>query len=227
MYNVKDYSFIYNNAVRSVICQDWHFTNTWKALASPHHFTKREGLTPSTFYWSVCTKPEHWCCGYIFCLFMQFWYLILELVQQCQFFFSFINTVAFFFPLCDCMVVNFISTDVIGAYHLKRMRLDSLTLPVLFCISLLFFWPWCCLLRYTDSDYPFGIFKLFLIKLNTTIYQLLFCRKWPYSSAVFLLTCSWKYLDLSDSVSFTCYEKEDTQSTYLLCIRRVWRYQKG
>jgi hypothetical protein len=170
MYNVKDYSFIYNNAVRSVICQDWHFTNTWKALASPHHFTKREGLTPSTFYWSVCTKPEHWCCGYIFCLFMQFWYLILELVQQCQFFFSFINTIAFFFPLCDCMLVNFISTDVIGAYHLKRMRLDSLTLPVLFCISLLFFWPWCCLLRYTDSDYPFGIFKLFLIKLNTTIY---------------------------------------------------------
>jgi hypothetical protein len=26
-----------------------------------------------------------------------------------------------------------------------------------------FFWPLCCLLlRYTDSDYPFGIFKLFL-----------------------------------------------------------------
>jgi len=46
MYNVTDYSFIYNNAVRSVICQDWHFTNTWKALASPHHFTKREGLGP-------------------------------------------------------------------------------------------------------------------------------------------------------------------------------------
>jgi len=24
------------------------------------------------------------------------------------------------------------------------------------------FWPLCCL-RYTDSDYPFGIFKLFLM----------------------------------------------------------------
>ena len=27
-----------------VICEGWHFTHMWKALAWPHHFTKRGGL---------------------------------------------------------------------------------------------------------------------------------------------------------------------------------------
>ena len=44
----------------------------------------------------------------------------------------------------------------------------SLVLCVIFCKSLFvllsfFFWPlWCLSLRFTDSDYPFGIFKLVL-----------------------------------------------------------------
>ena len=37
--NVQDYSVPYNNAVRSVICEDLHFTHTWEARAWPHHFT--------------------------------------------------------------------------------------------------------------------------------------------------------------------------------------------
>jgi hypothetical protein len=27
---------------RQIICEGWHFTHTWTALASPDHFTKRE-----------------------------------------------------------------------------------------------------------------------------------------------------------------------------------------
>ena len=193
MYNVKDYSFIYNNAVRSVrlniLCIMLKiialfiitlfaplYARIGILLTRGKHLLHRiislrgkvwahiTSLTPSTFYWSVCTKPEHWCCGYIFCLYaiLIFDFRIGPTVSY-FFFFSFINTVAFFFPLCDYMVVNFISTDVIGAYHLKRMRVYNLTLPVLFCIALLVFWPWCCLLlRYTDSDYPFWYLQTLL-----------------------------------------------------------------
>jgi hypothetical protein len=43
----------------------------------------------------------------------------------------------------------------------------SLVFCVMFCRSLfvsfvLFLWPLCCLSLFTHSDYPFGIFKLFL-----------------------------------------------------------------
>jgi len=31
----------------------------------------------------------------------------------------------------------------------------------LFVFLFFFFWPLCCLFRFTDSNYPFGIFKLF------------------------------------------------------------------
>ena len=33
MYNVQDYSVLYNNAVCLVICEGWHFTRMWKTLA--------------------------------------------------------------------------------------------------------------------------------------------------------------------------------------------------
>ena len=33
MYNVQDYSILYNNAVRSVICEGWYFLRMLKALA--------------------------------------------------------------------------------------------------------------------------------------------------------------------------------------------------
>ena len=33
MYNVQDYSFLYDNAVCPVISEDCHFTHMWKALA--------------------------------------------------------------------------------------------------------------------------------------------------------------------------------------------------
>ena len=31
--NVQDYSVLYNNAVRPVLCECWHFTHMWKAIA--------------------------------------------------------------------------------------------------------------------------------------------------------------------------------------------------
>ena len=40
------YILIYDNAVRPVICEGWHFTHTWKTLTSPHHFTKAVGVGP-------------------------------------------------------------------------------------------------------------------------------------------------------------------------------------
>jgi hypothetical protein len=41
MHNVKDYRVLYNNAVRLAICEGWYFTHMRKALAWPHHITKR------------------------------------------------------------------------------------------------------------------------------------------------------------------------------------------
>jgi hypothetical protein len=46
MYNVQDYSFLYDNAVCPVISEDWHFTHMWKALVGQHHFTTRGSLDP-------------------------------------------------------------------------------------------------------------------------------------------------------------------------------------
>jgi hypothetical protein len=40
----------------------------------------------------------------------------------------------------------------------------------LFVFLYFFFWPLCCLFRFTDSNYPFGIFKLFF-SLSVTIRQ--------------------------------------------------------
>ena len=39
MYNVQDYSVLYNNTVRSVICEGWQFTHMCKRLAGTHHLT--------------------------------------------------------------------------------------------------------------------------------------------------------------------------------------------
>jgi len=33
MYNIQDFSVLYNNTVRLVICEGWNFTHIWKALA--------------------------------------------------------------------------------------------------------------------------------------------------------------------------------------------------
>jgi len=33
MYNVQDYSVLYNNAVRPVICESWNYTDMWKVFA--------------------------------------------------------------------------------------------------------------------------------------------------------------------------------------------------
>ena len=32
MYNVGDYSLLYNNAVTMVTCKAWHVTHMWKVL---------------------------------------------------------------------------------------------------------------------------------------------------------------------------------------------------
>jgi hypothetical protein len=41
MYNVQDYSFLYNTAFHPVICEGWQFTDTCKAFAWQHYFTIR------------------------------------------------------------------------------------------------------------------------------------------------------------------------------------------
>ena len=33
MYNVQDYSVVYNNIAHLVICEGWHFTHMWITLA--------------------------------------------------------------------------------------------------------------------------------------------------------------------------------------------------
>jgi len=43
MYNVQDYSVIYNNAVRPVTYEGWHFTHMWKTFAYLHHLTTMFG----------------------------------------------------------------------------------------------------------------------------------------------------------------------------------------
>jgi hypothetical protein len=35
---------LYINYVRSVICEGWHFNYTWKTLAWPNHFTKKDKI---------------------------------------------------------------------------------------------------------------------------------------------------------------------------------------
>ena len=44
MLNVQDYSILYNNAVRVVMCEGWHFIDMWKTLPVPHHITKKGDL---------------------------------------------------------------------------------------------------------------------------------------------------------------------------------------
>jgi len=39
----QDYRVLYNNAVRPVICEGWHYTHMRKTFTGPHHFTKKGG----------------------------------------------------------------------------------------------------------------------------------------------------------------------------------------
>ena len=52
IHNVKDFSGLYNNAVRSVIYEGWHFTHMWKSLVWLHHFTKKGDLVHN-----ICLIP--------------------------------------------------------------------------------------------------------------------------------------------------------------------------
>jgi hypothetical protein len=73
--------FIYNKAIH--ICEGWHFTQVWKALAWPRDHV--------TFYWSACTKlgksaVMYLCVRGIHFLLIRFFYWILELFRQCGIF---------------------------------------------------------------------------------------------------------------------------------------------
>ena len=82
MYNVQDYNILYNNGFRPVICKDCYFTNIWKALAWPHHFTKIGCLgsynvtlvEPCHFVFIEVPVPsqKNWECR--FCIFLRFWF---------------------------------------------------------------------------------------------------------------------------------------------------------
>ena len=39
MYNVQDYSILYNKVVHPVICEGCHFTHAWKTIEWPNYFT--------------------------------------------------------------------------------------------------------------------------------------------------------------------------------------------
>ena len=72
------------------------------------------------------------------------------------------------------------STPIFNGVRVTR----SLVLCVMFCRSLFvllyfFFWAilFSVLLRYTDSDYPFGISKLFHDIMSSKLYIISFCEK--------------------------------------------------
>ena len=41
IYNVHDYSVLYDDTVGTIICQGWSLTRMWKAPVLPDHATKR------------------------------------------------------------------------------------------------------------------------------------------------------------------------------------------
>jgi len=102
MYNVQDFSVLFNNDVHPVICEGWQFSHMWKALAWPIisrrvenwvHFTR---LTPPPFIEvPVQSKESERSCicvvGVSTLPLSTFWYLMLELFfrQGCIFCFSF------------------------------------------------------------------------------------------------------------------------------------------
>jgi hypothetical protein len=53
IYNVQDYSVLYNNAVHQATCEDWYFTHMWKEHQWPHHFTK--GIDLYIYFLSIFT----------------------------------------------------------------------------------------------------------------------------------------------------------------------------
>ena len=54
MYNLQDYSVHYNNAVRPAICEGWHITHKWKALAWPHHFIEVPVPSQESLWSCIC-----------------------------------------------------------------------------------------------------------------------------------------------------------------------------
>ena len=54
MYNLQDYSVHYNNAVLPAICEGWHITHKWKALAWPHHFIEVPVPSQESFWSCIC-----------------------------------------------------------------------------------------------------------------------------------------------------------------------------
>lgn len=50
------YSVLCQSAVLAIICENWHLTYMWKALACPHHHIKREGLGPYKLFYPL---PRH------------------------------------------------------------------------------------------------------------------------------------------------------------------------
>ena len=85
----------------AVICTGWYFTHLSRLyvqvgilLTCGIHWQDKgwahtASLTPATFYWPACSEHRKWTVmylcvkGYRFLLFLQYWYLILELFRQC------------------------------------------------------------------------------------------------------------------------------------------------
>jgi len=72
----------------------------------------------------------------------------------------------------------------------------------LFVLLSFFFWPLCCLFFFTNYDYPFGIFKLFLREYVNECHmfgRLIFC---------YLTSSSSKYvMHIQSKIKFNCVKK--------------------
>ena len=109
-----------------------------------------------------------------------------------------------------------------------------LSLMCMFCRSLffllyIFFWPLCCLffLRFTDFDYPFGIFKLFFLNMHPSVVFLVFFSFVINSLSFDLRLISW-HISLSTDpnhtqlLSYPIPHSWITQKEYLISIIIRW-----
>ena len=62
MYNVQDYSFLYNKVIHPIIYEGWHFAHLHDHIISLRKgvWAHKTSQTPSLFIESSCTKPGKW-----------------------------------------------------------------------------------------------------------------------------------------------------------------------
>jgi hypothetical protein len=133
--------------------KDWHFTHTWKTLGWPHHFSRRGDFGSVTEY--LCHKLQRTCST---CRKHRSLSHSLPLI-------GFLSIVTQRVPLVEQELPIFPSSStVLSGFRVTQ----SLDFSIIFCRSLFVILPFFLLaivlsvLRITDSDNSFDIFKFFL-----------------------------------------------------------------